>query len=112
MATNIFIPTNDGLAIIHTDDILYLEAESNYTNIYLKDQFQTVSRSLKHFEDKLPPANFVRIHNRYIINIAKIKAISKKRPVKILLQNDAELPLSDTRKDLFFAYLDQFAIML
>ena len=62
------IPTAEGLQFIRLADIIYLEADANYTYIFLQAQKYIVSRTLKDFEDMLPAEFFLRIHNSYIIN--------------------------------------------
>ena len=63
------IPTPDGLRFIKVAEIIYLEAQVNYTHIFLSNnQKQVVCRTLKEFEDMLPADTFLRIHNSHIIN--------------------------------------------
>lgn len=59
-AKRITIPTSDGLQFINVDEIIYLEASDNYTNIYLStNQKYLVCRTLKDFEDILPADSFL-----------------------------------------------------
>lgn len=53
-------------------DILWLEAESNYTYIYTKSGKYTYSSVLKKFEDKLPEDPFYRVHRSYIVNLSNV----------------------------------------
>ena len=65
----IAIPTIEGLHFIKVEDIIYLEASSNYTHIFTTEKKKYIaSHTLKDFEDMLPPEIFLRIHNSYIIN--------------------------------------------
>jgi two-component system, LytTR family, response regulator len=67
--SRIAIPTTEGLQFLKIDDIIYLEASINYTHIYTGGgKKYIVSRTLKDFEDMLPPEIFLRIHHSYIIN--------------------------------------------
>jgi two-component system, LytTR family, response regulator len=67
--SRIAIPTTEGLQFIKVEDIIYLEASVNYTHIFTNEKKKyIVSRTLKEFEDMLPPEIFLRIHNSYIIN--------------------------------------------
>jgi two-component system, LytTR family, response regulator len=67
--SRIAIPTSDGLQFIKLEDIIYLEASVNYTQVYLQENKKyLVSRTLKNFEELLPPEIFIRIHHSYIIN--------------------------------------------
>ncbi len=57
------------------DDIVYLKADNNTTDFYLKDGSMVTSfKTLKTFETVLPKL-FIRIHKSYIINIKYITKI-------------------------------------
>src|SRR6186713_1316693 len=64
----IAIPTSEGLQFIKLNEIIYLEANNNYTYFHLSGHKYIVSRTLKDFEEMLPEDTFLRIHNSYIIN--------------------------------------------
>lgn len=60
----IAVPTVDGLQFIKVADIIYLEAQVNYTHIFLANKTKfVVCRTLKEFEDMLPADTFLRIHH-------------------------------------------------
>jgi len=70
----IAVAVNSGLEIIQLSQILYLEAEGNYTNIHLFESRPLLSsKTLKDFEDILPESQFCRIHNASLVNIQYIK---------------------------------------
>ena len=58
--------------------------------------------SMKKMEERLP-ANFMRIHRSYIINLNKIEEVNKNR---IILDKDTYLPIGDLYKEAFQRYLD------
>lgn len=67
------------LVKIDTDEILYIEGLKDYVKLYLKNQDKpllTLS-SLKSLEEKLPPVSFLRIHRSFIVNIERIRSITK-----------------------------------
>ncbi len=62
---------------IELHDILYLEALKDYTKVVTtKRKFITLSK-LKHFMEKLPPIDFIRIHRSYAVAKSKIEKIGK-----------------------------------
>lgn len=66
----IAVPQMGGMKFIALDDIVSLQADSNYTIFHLKDmQKMVVSKTLKDFEELLDAHRFVRIHKSYIINL-------------------------------------------
>lgn len=93
------IPTSEGLRFIHMDDIIYLEASSNYTYIFLRNaQKILVSRTLKDFEELLPAETFVRIHHAHVINKSFIERYIRGDGGQVVLQNGAILDVSKRKK--------------
>jgi two-component system LytT family response regulator len=98
----IAIPSMDGLQFVRIDDIIYLEAESNYTVLYLTTRSKlTVSKTLKEFEDLLPSASFVRIHHSYIINCNAVERYIKGEGGQVVMKNTAVLDVSKRKKTEF-----------
>lgn len=84
--------------IVKYDDIVFIKAESEYSNIYLENGEKLfVRKLLKYWEDKLPDDKFLRIHRSVIVNLNYIKAIendmTKSYKVK-LTKLDDELSIS------------------
>ncbi|MBL4624994.1 MAG: LytTR family transcriptional regulator [Flavobacteriales bacterium] len=53
-----------------SDNIIYCEADSNYTHIHLKNSRKiTVTKTLKVYEELLSPSKFHRIHQSYLVNL-------------------------------------------
>ena len=70
-----FIRNNNKLESINADDILYVESDDNYANIYTTSQKYVVPHTLKSVEAQLPSQHFTRIHKSYLINFTKISSI-------------------------------------
>ena len=98
----IAIPSMEGLQFISMDDIIYLEAQSNYTLIYLKDSYKlTVSKTLKDFEELLPPAVFIRIHHSHIINRNAVEKYIKGEGGQVVMKNGITLDVARRKKEEF-----------
>lgn len=96
------IPTLDGLFFYDINDIIYLEANSNYTNIFLTDKIKiTASKTLKEFEELLPEDIFFRVHHSYLINLNYIKRYIKGDGGQIELKNGTYVDVSRRKKDEF-----------
>lgn len=90
----IFIKSEFKLIKINFHDILFIESKDDYIKIHLIDAKPVITlMSLKSILEKLPPADFQRIHRRYIISIHKITSFGNK---KIILNSSAEIPVGDT----------------
>ena len=73
----IAVPQLGSIRFIDLDEIVSLQADSNYTIIHLKDmQKLVISKTLKDFEDLLDEHQFARIHKSYIVNLTYIKEYS------------------------------------
>jgi two-component system LytT family response regulator len=98
------LPTSDGLIFVKTQDILYCEASSNYTEITVADgKKYVVSRTLKEYEDMLSDHNFYRIHNSYLINLNAIKKYVRGEGGYVIMTNDKSLDVSKRKKEGFLA---------
>lgn len=101
----IFIKSDYRVQRIAIDDILYVEAMSEYLRLHLKDQSRpvTVLLSMKKMEERLPVSTFMRIHRSYIINIKTIREVNKTR---VTLYTEESLPIGDNYKEAFFDYIN------
>ena len=96
------IPSSDGLEFLNLDEIIYLEANNNYTTIYiLSGQKFLVSRTLKDFEDLLPSDVFIRIHHSNIINKTLIEKYIRGDGGQVVMRNGIVLDVSKRKKTEF-----------
>ena len=96
------IPTLYGLLFFDINDIIYLEAHSNYTNIYFNNKTKIVSsKTLKDYEEILPENIFFRPHHSFIINLNCIKRYIKGDGGQIELQNGTYVDVSRRKKEEF-----------
>lgn len=77
LSDRIFVKHGGKMVKIFIADILYIEADRNYCQIYTKRQKYTLSITLKTMEEKLPSQSFVRIHRSFIANISQIDEVSE-----------------------------------
>ncbi len=99
-ADKIALPTMQGLQFIKVENILYLESSGNYCNFFLTDNSKIlVSRQLGEYEKLLPTDAFVRIHDKYIINLSCISEYIKGTGGEVVLENGARLSVASRRKD-------------
>lgn len=71
----LFIKQDTKLVRVNHDEINYIQAEKDYSSVYLNDRRLFASMHLKLFEDMLPKEKFLRLHRSYIVNLSRIKAI-------------------------------------
>jgi two-component system, LytTR family, response regulator len=90
------VPTKDGLAVLKNTEIIYLEADENYTTLYLVGGKKYVSsKGIKAFEEKLDTHMFFRIHKSFIINISHhLKEFNRTEGNVAVMSNGAQVPVS------------------
>jgi len=97
----VILPTLEGFEVIKMENIIRLQGNGNFTDIYLADgSKKMVCRFLKHFEEILPYP-FLRVHKSHIINIHHVKCYHKGAGGTIMLSNGHEVDISPNYKDEF-----------
>lgn len=87
---------------VNLKDILWLEAESNYTVFYtVKGKF-IYSTVLKNIEEKLPKPQFLRVHRSYIVNIENVIRFDR----SMLYIGDKSIPVSKNYQDSVFKWFE------
>ena len=98
----ISISALDGIYFINISDILRLEAEDNYTHIFLNNGDRiTASKTIKAFEDLLIPFNFYRVHKRHIINLNYMRKFVKGDGGYLIMDDDMKIEVSRRRRPAF-----------
>ena len=97
-ADKLVLPTAHGFNVFMYNDIVRLEAEGCYTNVFIKGgKNRIVSRTLKDFEDTLPKDKFFRIHKSHLINLMYIKDYSKFSGNIVTMTDGSKIELSRRR---------------
>ncbi|RQO75672.1 DNA-binding response regulator [Pedobacter sp. KBW06] len=84
---------------INFDEIDYVEGMRNYVGIYKNGELVQALMNMKDLESLLPMAQFVRVHNSYIIRISRIQMIEG-NVVRLKNVNGA-IPIGITYKNAF-----------
>lgn len=93
--TDIYIRQGDAFLRIHWDEILFVEAMQNYLKLHLGGKVFVIRQTMASLEEMLPKDVFFRIHKSFLVNIARIDAVSGGR----LFISGMELPISKLRKE-------------
>jgi len=105
----IALTTNDGLIFVPTADIIYCEAESNYTHVVLTGGKKIlISKVLKEIDEALSGPDFYRVHSSFLININHIKKFVRGDGGYIVMDNDATVSISRNRKQEFMDLFSRF----
>jgi DNA-binding LytR/AlgR family response regulator len=90
----IFIKDNKVIRKILLNEILWLESKGDYVKINTTEKQYIIHSTLKNMEDKLPAAEFVRIHRGFIIPVSKIDYIED----GVAFVMGTALPVTETYK--------------
>lgn len=99
----ILLPHLKGIKIIRLKEIIRLEADNNYTVIYLMDGTAFVaSKPLKDLEHKLHPLWFFKTHRSHIINFHYCREYSSDEGDHVVMHSGDKVALSRLRVSAFF----------
>ena len=105
--SKIAFPTVEGFEFIHSNQILYCRAESNYCTIKLiGGNTKMVTRTLKYVEEILPSGYFKRIHKTFVINLNYVVRYHKAHK-EVELTNGEKLPVSFRKEEEFISAILQ-----
>jgi two-component system, LytTR family, response regulator len=109
----ITLPGNDGLEIINIQDIIRIEASSNYSLVYLinKDTL-IISKTMNQFEEILRQSNFIRIHNTHMVNLMHVKKYQRGQGGLVILDDGTQLAVSRSRKMAFLEGLKSHSLTI
>lgn len=104
------IHTKSSILLLELSDLIYLEGNSNYTNLYFRQNGQlkrnVSSKTLGSFEQTLDSSIFVRTHRSYLVNRNEIKELFYDDGKAFLkIKDEVTLPISRSNKDVVFNLL-------
>ncbi len=91
----LFLKADGKIFKIMHDDVLYAEANGNYTKVCTTQHTLLPAMTFSGFEDLVPKSKFLRIHRSFIINKSKIDHIEGNR---VFIQN-TEIPNGSKYRD-------------
>jgi DNA-binding LytR/AlgR family response regulator len=102
-ASYLFVRSERRIEKIELRDILYIESMGNYLNIYTDNKKIIVYLTMKSLETQLPPNEFLKIHQSFLVNFARIDAIEG----NLLRVKDKTLPISRNYRDAVMQVIEQ-----
>jgi two-component system LytT family response regulator len=94
--TRIVFRKGAGIKIIPLNNISYLAAEDDYVMIYYNEGKALKPKTMKYYEEHLPPSLFLRIHRSFMVNvehITRLEPYSKDNYVAVLKSGE-KIPVS------------------
>jgi len=97
-----FVKKGSMLVKVYLDNIQWIQAMDNYVIIQTNSDQFVIHSTMKDIENKLPTANFLRVHRSYIIPIEKINVLDE----NTVLIGDKTIPIGKSYKEAFMARLN------
>lgn len=108
----IALPQLGGISFIEVDDMVSLQADSNYTIIHMHNmQKLVISKTLKDFEELLDQTQFARIHKSYIVNLRYIKEYSTTDGGVVKMTDGNQWSISRRQLDTFLEKMKTGSLM-
>lgn len=91
----IFLRANGKVYKIMHADLLYAEAQGNYTKIMTSKGIIAPKMPFSNLEELLPPSRFLRVHRSFLVNKSMISHIEGNR----IFINQTEIPIGSIYKE-------------
>lgn len=98
----VFIKSDTRFFKVNLKDILYIEGMRDYVAVHTREKRIMTLMSMSRMMDKLPNADFMRVHKSYIIGLNHITLIHNNRVVI----NEKEIPISNSYKEAFLEFVE------
>ena len=99
--TRVAVPTSEGFELIPAEEIIYCEADDNYTHLFLKNKRKIIAcRTLKEVEEQLADfASFIRVHHSYMVNLNEVNKYVRGEGGYLIMSDSTTVNVSRSRKD-------------
>ena len=99
--SKIAVPTAEGFELIPAEQVIYCEADNNYTYLFLKNKNKIVAcRTLKEIEEHLHDFRFfVRVHHSYLVNLNEVSKYVRGEGGYLVMSDGSMVNVSRSRKD-------------
>ena len=96
----IALPYQNGVIFTEIKNVLYCEADNNYTRFFIAGgQQYVVSKTLGDIQEVLEERNFVRVHRQYLVNLDQIKKYVRGEGNYLIMSNDESIPVARNKKE-------------
>ena len=96
----IALPHQNGVIFTEIKNVLYCEAENNYTRFFIAGGQQCmVSKTLGDIQEVLEEKIFLRLHRQYLVNLDHIKKYVRGEGNYLIMSNDENIPVERNKKE-------------
>ncbi len=96
----IALASKESIEFVDAAEIIYCEANSNYTNVYMADgKKKVISKTLKEFEELLAVHQFFRSHISFLVNLNRVKEFIRGDGGYLVMENKIRIPVSKNKRE-------------
>ena len=100
--TRLAVHTNEGIEYIEVEEIIRLQAERSYCQVFLKNKRKIIiSKSLLEIEQLLDENRFFRTHKSHLVNLECVRKFNTKEGGRAVMTDGSEVPVAAARKNEF-----------
>lgn len=105
----LYVKSDYKMLRVPISSIKYIESMSEYVRIFVDDSAKPIVSllSMKKIEECLPAGTFMRVHRSYLVNLNKVKEVTKMR---IVYDGGVYVPIGEMYKEQFFEYIDKLYV--
>jgi hypothetical protein len=96
--TDIWVPTRRGESRLRLETVELFEAEHDYVRVHAPSGEHLVHSGLQALCDELEPNRFVRVHRSFVVNLAAVAQVERRRRglIELVLASGARVPVGRT----------------
>lgn len=105
----IVVTTSRGATVLHLNEIDWIEAAGNYTQLWVGTRSYFLRESLQLLEERVQKHGFIRAHRRALVRLDGVRELTRTRAggLSAMLQSGVKVPISRRRSPSFTAALRQ-----
>jgi two-component system, LytTR family, response regulator len=109
----IVVATNRGATVLHLNEIDWIEAAGNYSQLWVGTRSYFLRESLQLLEERVQPHGFVRAHRSALVRLDGVRELRRTRTGALfaLLGSGVRVPISRRRVASFTAAVRQLGIV-
>ena len=105
----IVVTTTRGATVLHLNEVDWIEAAGNYTQLWVGTRSYFLRESLQLLEDRVQPQGFIRVHRSALVRLDAVRELRRTRTggLVAILGSGVRVPISRRRCASFTAALRQ-----
>ncbi len=107
----IVVTTSRGATVLHLNEIDWIEAAGNYSQLWVGPRSYFLRESLQVLEDRVQKHGFIRAHRRALVRLGGVRELTRTRTGSSIavLESGVRVPISRRRSAAFSAAVRQHA---